>query len=173
MRSVLIVFQSLWNLVGITVENQSDSIIQTIKVLRDFMRYFCSRWYRSHRADWGDWSSRACGGYRTWRKGRNAGRSRGHRITGVHDDVIKWNYFPRYWSLVRGIHRSPVNSPRKGQWRRALMFSLMCAGINGWVNNREAGDLRRHCARYDVTVMIHQQRVLNARLCEHLGTFFY
>ena len=35
-------------------------------------------------------------------------------------------------------------SPHKGQWRRALMYSLVCAWINGWVNNREAGDLRRH-----------------------------
>ena len=28
-----------------------------------------------------------------------------------HDDVIKWKYFARYWPFVRGIHRSPVNSP--------------------------------------------------------------
>ena len=31
-----------------------------------------------------------------------------------HDDVIKWKHFPRYWPFVRGIHRSPVNSPYKG-----------------------------------------------------------
>ena len=41
----------------------------------------------------------------------------------------------------------------KGQWRGALIFSLICVWINGWVNNREAGDLRRYCAHYDVTVM--------------------
>ena len=70
-----------------------------------------------------------------------------------HDDVIKWKHFPRYWPLVRGIHRSSVNSPHKGQLRGPLMFSLICAWINGWVNNCEAGDLRRHCAHYDVTVM--------------------
>ena len=70
-----------------------------------------------------------------------------------HDDVIKWKHFPRYWPFVRGIHRSPVNSPHKGQWRVALMFSLICAWINGWVNNGEAGEFRRHCAHYDVTVM--------------------
>ena len=34
-------------------------------------------------------------------------------------------------------------------------FSLICAWINGWVNNRGAGDLRRHRAHYDVTVMIY------------------
>ena len=72
----------------------------------------------------------------------------------MHDDVIKWKQFPRYWPFVRGIHRSPVNSPHKGQWRGALMFSLICAWINSWVNNREAGNLRRHRAHYGVTVMV-------------------
>ena len=43
-----------------------------------------------------------------------------------HDDVIKWKHFPRYWPFVRGIHRTPVNSPHKDQWRGALMFSLIC-----------------------------------------------
>ena len=70
-----------------------------------------------------------------------------------HDDVIKWKHFPRYWPFVRGIHRSLVNSPHKGQWRGGLMFSLICVWINGWVNNREAGDLRRYRAHYDVTIM--------------------
>ena len=68
-----------------------------------------------------------------------------------HDDVIK--YFPRSWPFVRGIHRSPVNSPYKGQWRGGLMFSLICAWMNDWINIREAGDLRRHRTHYDVTVM--------------------
>ena len=69
------------------------------------------------------------------------------------DDVIKWKYFPRNWPFVRGIHRSPVNSPHKGQWRGALMFSLIWAWINGCVNNHEAGDSRWHRASYDVAVM--------------------
>ena len=43
--------------------------------------------------------------------------------------------------------------PHKGQWRRALMFSLICVWINGWVNNRNAGYLRLYRAHYDVTVM--------------------
>ena len=46
-----------------------------------------------------------------------------------HDDVIKWKHFPRYWPFVRGIHRSPVNSLHKGQWRGTLMFSLICAWL--------------------------------------------
>ena len=47
----------------------------------------------------------------------------------------------------------PVNSPHNGQWRGALMFPLICVWINGWVNNCEAGDLRRHRAHYGVIVM--------------------
>ena len=74
-------------------------------------------------------------------------------IQTCHDDVIKWKHFSRYCPFVRGIHRSPVNSPHKGQWRGSLMFSLIYAWINNWVNNREAGNVRRYRARYDVTVI--------------------
>ena len=55
----------------------------------------------------------------------------------------KWKHFPRYWPFVGGIHRSPVK----------LKSSLICAWINGWINNREDDDFRRHRAHYDVTVM--------------------
>ena len=65
-----------------------------------------------------------------------------------HDDATKWKYFPRYWPFVR----SPVYSPHKGQWRGALMFSLICVCKNSWVNNGDAGDFKtplcslwRHC----------------------------
>ena len=75
------------------------------------------------------------------------------KFSAAQFDVIKWKHFPRYWPFVRGIHRSPVNSPHKGQWRRAVMFSLICAWINDWVNSCEAGDLRRHRVHYDATVM--------------------
>ena len=47
----------------------------------------------------------------------------------------------------------PVNSPHKGQWHGALMFSLICVWVNGWVTNGEAGDVRRYRAHYDVIVM--------------------
>ena len=65
----------------------------------------------------------------------------------IHDDVIIWKHFPRYWPFV------PFCSSHKGQWRGAFMFSLICAWINRWVNNREAGDLRRYRAHHDVIVM--------------------
>ena len=74
--------------------------------------------------------------------------------TAAQDDVIKWKHFPRYWPFVWGIHRSVVNSPHKGQWRGALiMFSLIYACSNGWVNNWDASDLTRHRAHYNVTVI--------------------
>ena len=66
--------------------------------------------------------------------------------------VVSWGHqqmetFSALLALCAG------NSPHKGQWRGALMFSLICAWINAWVNNREAVDLRRHRAHYDVIVM--------------------
>ena len=73
-------------------------------------------------------------------------------IWSTNDDVIKWKHFPRYWPFVRGIHRSPVNSLHKGQWRRALMFSMICA-LNkrlskqswGWWFETPTRSLWRHC----------------------------
>ena len=67
-------------------------------------------------------------------------------VTAFHGSMVK--QFPRYWYFVRGIHRSqrPVT--------HSFDVSLICASINGPVNNREAGDLRRHRAHYDVIVMI-------------------
>ena len=47
-------------------------------------------------------------------------------IMRFHGDVIKWKHFPRYWPFVWGIHRWPVSSPHKGQWRGACVFSLIC-----------------------------------------------
>ena len=72
-----------------------------------------------------------------------------------HDDVIKWKHFPHYWPSVRAIHWSLVDSPRKGQWRGALLFSLISAWKNGWANNLDAGDLRCHYTHYDVPVMVY------------------
>ena len=55
--------------------------------------------------------------------------------------------------LALCVGKSSVDSPHKDQWRRALMFSLICAWTNGWANNRDVGDLRRRRAHHDVTVM--------------------
>ena len=61
--------------------------------------------------------------------------------------------FSALLALCAGNSPFPVNSPHKGQWRGALMFSLIYARINDWVKKREAGDLRRHRGHYDVSVM--------------------
>ena len=83
----------------------------------------------------------------------------------AHDGVIKWKHFSRYWPFVRGIHRSTVNSPHEGQWRGALVFSLICAWINGWINNRKAGDLRRHRAHPSWR---HRNVIMMMKLCGNL-----
>ena len=78
--------------------------------------------------------------------------------------VIMWGVWLAWWlhqmetfsalpAICAGNSPVPVSSPHKGQWRGALMFTLICARINGWVNNRGAGDLRRHRCHYDVIVM--------------------
>ena len=84
----------------------------------------------------------------------------------LHDDINKRKLFPRYWPSVRGIHRSPVNSPKKGQWRGALMFSLIWTWTNGWVNTRGAGDFRHHHTHYDVTVMAFWHYHYLERVCK-------
>ena len=84
-------------------------------------------------------------------------------ISVVADHIPWWRHqmetFSALLALCAGNSPVPVNSPHKGQWRGALMFSLMWAWINDWVNNREAGDLRRYRGHYDVSVMlIHRTR---------------
>ena len=87
-------------------------------------------------------------------------------MTGWHD-VIKWKLFPRYyWPFARGIHRSPVISPHKSQRRGALIF-FICAWTNCWVNNRDASNLRRHRAHYNVTVM--NKLLKTGRIPQDLG----
>ena len=71
--------------------------------------------------------------------------------TWCHDDVIKLKKNPRYWLFVWWINRSPVNSPHKGQLRGAFTISFICAWTNNWVISRDACDLSRHRAHYDVT----------------------
>ena len=74
--------------------------------------------------------------------------------------------------IVRGIHQWPVTSPHKGRWRRALMFSVICARTNGWVNNRHAGDSILHRAQYDLTVMFalhyHYRCYRHLRVIDHV-----
>ena len=74
-----------------------------------------------------------------------------------HHEETWWRHqmetFSALLALCAGNSPVPVNSPHKGQWRGALMFTFIYAWINDWVNNREAGDLRRQRGHYDVIVM--------------------
>ena len=79
-----------------------------------------------------------------------------------HKDVIKWKHFPRYWPFVRGIHRTSVIFLTKPVTWSFDVLSI-CAWINGWVNNREAGDLRRHHAHYKAIVMVYNHHWFPAR----------
>ena len=65
-------------------------------------------------------------------------------MTSAATDVISVPSVP----FVQVLHQSPVTSPHKGQWRGALMLSLICTWRNGWENNHEAGDLRCHCTHW-------------------------
>ena len=73
--------------------------------------------------------------------------------TPTPDDVINWKKIrvtDPLWGEFTGHRWIPLT---KGQKRRALMFSLICAWRNGWANHRDAGDLRHDGAHYDVNVM--------------------
>ena len=115
--------------------------ISTIKLISDQLQ-------RKH-LHWWFWGFLILKTDQLWSHYRYVSYQTSSNVRYKHDDVIKWKHFPRYWPFVRGIHRSPVNYPHKGQWRGAFMFSLICARVN----NGEAGDLRRHRAHYDVIVM--------------------
>ena len=91
------------------------------------------------------------------------------------NDKIPWRHqmetFSALLAICAGNYWSPVNSPHKGHWRGALMFSLICVWIIGWGNNREAGDLRRNRANYDVTVMIIMWAVITEYCNDELTLF--
>ena len=74
-----------------------------------------------------------------------------------HREHSWWRHQMEIYSALLAIcaGNSPGTGefPHKGQWCGALVFSLICVWINDWVNNREAGDLRRYRAHYVVTVM--------------------
>ena len=61
--------------------------------------------------------------------------------------------FSALLAICAGNSPVPGEFPTQRPVTRSFVFSLICVWINGWVNNREAGDLRCYRAHYDVTVM--------------------
>ena len=64
-----------------------------------------------------------------------------------HDDVMTWNRFPHYWPFLRGIHRSPVDSPHKGPAIRSFRVYLL-------LQQRSYRWFKKPYALFDVTVML-------------------
>ena len=96
---------------------------------------------------------------------------KGSLATSNSDKLIWWRHKMETFSalLAPCAGNSPVNSPHKGQWRGALMSSLICTWINAWVSNREVGYWIRHHAHYDVIVMLLPQntRIATSHVIEN------
>ena len=99
--------------------------------------------------------------------------SRAHML--VSYDDRKWNRFLRYWPFERGIHRAPVNSHTKASV--AGLWCFLWKKNPDWVNNREAGDLRRqrYYTHYDVTVMFasNGDKYMDCKFVSGKGIQFY
>ena len=80
-----------------------------------------------------------------WHRGTATQVQTQHMVTSSNKNIF------RVTGFLCGNSPAPLNSPHKGQWRGTLMFSLIFAWTNGWVNNRDVGDLKRHCAHYHCT----------------------
>ena len=103
----------------------------------------------------------------------NIGSSYYTRLPKCSQECITWwrhqmETFSALLTLcVRGINWSPVNSSHKGQWRGALVFSLICTWTNGYANNQDPSNLRRHRSDYDITLMNQLMRLLVNRVMLH------
>ena len=88
-----------------------------------------------------------------------------------------WPMFVRVASFashkIKSKSITTTINTHKGQCREALKFSLICTWINGWVNSREAGDLIRYRAHYDVTVMSLTQNKCDASHANHINCLFF
>ena len=77
-------------------------------------------------------------------------------LAAVRYYVIKWKHFPCYWPLARRIHRSPVNSPHKGQWLGALMCFFLRLNKRlskqwwGWWFETPSRPLWRYCNEHPI-----------------------
>ena len=91
----------------------------------------------------------------------------------THDDVIKWKPFPHYWPFMLLAHRE---IPAQRPVTRIFKFSLICPWTNGWVNNRNTGDLRHHYANTVILLWVlhvsiyllwwrHHSHVLDIGVC--------
>ena len=69
------------------------------------------------------------------------------------DSTTWWRHKMETFSALLVFCADNSHSPNKGQWRGALIHSLICAWTNSWANTEDAGDLRSHRAHHDATIM--------------------
>ena len=74
----------------------------------------------------------------------------------------------RVTGLLCGEFTDPGEFPAQRPVTRSFDVFLIYARINDWVNNREAGDLRRHYGHYDVNLMISPRMIF---MKEHIEIF--
>ena len=90
----------------------------------------------------------------------------------VHDDVIKWKHFPRYLPFVRRILLTKASDAE-------LWYAFHLCLNKLWLDNGEAGDLRRHRAHYDVRHFNGERSVnmalltMQIRQLSRTGNIFY
>ena len=89
--------------------------------------------------------------------------------------ILWWRHqmetFSALLALCAGNSLVTEEFPSPRPVSRSLMISLICAWINGSVNNSEAGDLRRHRVHYDVIVMLWQKYII-VMMTSYLGRFY-
>ena len=74
----------------------------------------------------------------------------------VYDIITWWSHQMEWFSALLALcaENSPVAGEFPSQRTVTRSFGVFfCASANGWVYNRDAGDLRRNHAHYGVTVM--------------------
>ena len=76
----------------------------------------------------------------------------------VSAPVTRWRHQMETFSALLAIcaGNSPVTGefPAQRSVTRSFDVFFTCAWTNGWINNQDAGNLRRHRTHYYVTVMI-------------------
>ena len=67
-----------------------------------------------------------------------------HCQNNVHDDVIKWEHFSALLAICLGNSTVTGEFPAQRQVARSIdVVFFIYAWMNGWVNDREADDLKR------------------------------
>ena len=80
-----------------------------------------------------------------------------------HDDVIRWKHSPRYWPFGRELTGDTGHlwiPLTKASDAELWCFLWSAREQTDWVNNPDAGDLRRHRAHYDFTLIFSHMRII-------------